>query len=85
MIDDYLTNINNKLDILNKKIDNLEQTTEIEILSTSDIMNILKINRNTANKLFEEPDFPRIRGIKSNKVEKVAFKKWLQNKNEKEW
>lgn len=84
MIDDYLTNINNKLDILNKKIDNLEQTTEIEILSTSDIMNILKINRNTANKLFEEPDFPRIRGIKSNKVEKVAFKKWLQNKNEKE-
>lgn len=85
MIDDFLKNVNEKLDILAKKIDELEQTNEIEILSTSDIMNILKINRNTANKLFEEPDFPRIRGIKSNKVEKVAFKKWLQNKNSKEW
>lgn len=80
MIDDFLTNINKKLDLLHKKIDELEQNNEIEVLSTSDIMNILKINRNTANKLFEEPDFPRIRGIKSNKVEKVAFKKWLQNK-----
>lgn len=84
MIDDFLTNINKKLDLLNKKIDNLEQTTEIEILSTTDVMRILGINRNTANKLFEQPDFPKIRGIKSNKVEKVAFKKWLQNKNKKE-
>ncbi len=80
MIDDFLNNINKKLDLLNKKIDNLEQTTEIEIFSTTDVMRILNINRNTANDLFKQPDFPRIRGIKSNKVEKVAFKKWLQNK-----
>lgn len=84
MIDDFLRNVDKKLDILTKKVDELEQNNEIEILSTNDIMQILGVNRNTANKLFEEPDFPRIRGIKSNKVEKVAFKKWLQNKNEKE-
>lgn len=80
MLDDFLFNINKKLDVLDKKIDNLEQTTEIEILSTADVMRILNINRNTANDLFKQPDFPRIRGIKSNKVEKQAFKKWLQNK-----
>lgn len=80
MIDDFLININKKLDVLDKKIDELEQNNEIEILSTADVMRILNINRNTANDLFKQPDFPRIRGIKSNKVEKQAFKKWLQNK-----
>lgn len=84
MIDDFLFNINKKLDVLDKKIDELEQNNEIEILSSTDVMRILGINRNTANKLFEDPDFPRIRGIKSNKVEKQAFKNWLQNKKIKE-
>lgn len=84
MIDDFFYNINKKLDILCKKFDELEENNQIEILSTNDIMQILGVNRNTANKLFEEPDFPRIRGIKSNKVEKQAFLKWLRNKNEKE-
>lgn len=80
MIDDFLNNMNKKLDILTKKVDELEQTNEIEILSTADIMRILSINRNTANDLFKQPDFPKIRNIKSNKVEKQAFLKWLRNK-----
>ena len=85
MIDDFLNNMNKKLDILTKKVDELEQSNEIEILSTADIMRILNINRNTANDLFKQTDFPKVRGIKSNKVEKQAFLKWLRNKNEKEW
>lgn len=84
MIDDFLNNMNKKLDILTKKVDELEQTNEIEIFSTTDVMRILGINRNTANKLFEDSNFPKIKGIKSNKVEKQAFLKWLRNKNEKE-
>lgn len=84
MIDDFLRNVDKKLDILTKKVDDLEQTNEIEILSTANVMRILAINRNTANDLFKQPDFPRIRGIKSNKVEKQAFLKWLRNKNIKE-
>lgn len=85
MIDDFLKNVDKKLDILTKKVDELEQTNEIEILSTADVMRILNVNRNTANNLFKQSDFPKIRGIKSNKVEKQAFKNWLQNKNDKEW
>lgn len=84
MIDEFLRNVDKKLDVLTKKIDELEQTNEIEILSTADVMRILSINRNTANDLFKQPDFPKIRGIKSNKIEKQAFLKWLRNKNEKE-
>lgn len=84
MIDDFLKNVDKKLDILTKKMDELEQSNEIEILSTSDVMRILAINRNTANNLFKQPDFPKIKGIKSNKVEKQAFLKWLRNRNEKE-
>lgn len=84
MIDDFLKNVDKKLDILTKKVDELEQTNEIEILSTADVMRILNVNRNTANNLFKQSDFPKIRGIKSNKVEKQAFKNWLQNKNKKE-
>lgn len=84
MIDDFLKNVDKKLDILTKKVDELEQTNEIEILSTADVMRILNVNRNTANNLFKQSDFPKIRGIKSNKVEKQAFKNWLQNKNDKE-
>lgn len=84
MIDEFLRNVDKKLDVLTKKIDELEQTNEIEIFSTTDVMRILGINRNTANKLFEDSNFPKIRGIKSNKVEKQAFLKWLRNKNEKE-
>lgn len=80
MIDEFLRNVDKKLDVLTKKIDELEQTSEIEILSTTDIMKILGVNRNTANKLFEQPDFPKVKGIKSNKVEKQAFKSWLRNK-----
>ena len=85
MIDDFLNNMNKKLDILTKKVDELEQTNEIEILSTADVMRILNVNRNTANNLFKQPDFPKIKGIKSNKIEKQAFLKWLRNKNVKEW
>ena len=84
MIDDFLNNMNKKLDILTKKVDELEQTNEIEILSTADVMRILNVNRNTANNLFKQPDFPKIKGIKSNKIEKQAFLKWLRNKNVKE-
>lgn len=84
MIDDFFYNINKKLDILCKKFDELEENNEIEILSTADVMRILNINRNTANNLFKQPDFPKIKGIKSNKIEKQAFKNWLRNKNEKE-
>lgn len=80
MIDDFLKNVNEKLDILAKKIDELEQTSEIEILSTTDIMKILGVNRNTANNLFAQPDFPKIKNIKSNKIEKQAFVQWLRNK-----
>ena len=80
MIDDFLNNMNKKLEKKKKKVDELEQTNEIEILSTADIMRILNINRNTANDLFKQTDFPKIRGIKSNKVEKQAFLKWLRNK-----
>ena len=47
-----LKEINEKLDILN------EQNAEIKILSTTDVMEILEINRNTANELFKREDFP---------------------------
>ncbi len=47
------------------------------MLSTNDIMSILRINRNQANELFKRADFPKIKGIKSNKVERTAFKSWL--------
>ena len=80
MIDDFLKNVNEKLDILTKKVDELEQTNEIKILSTADVMRILSINRNTANNLFKQIDFPKVKGIKSNKVEKQAFLQWLRNK-----
>ena len=84
MLDDFFLSLDEKIDNLNEKIDILgENTKEIEILSVTDITKILGCNRNTVNKLFQRDDFPKIRGIKSRKVEKQAFYKWLQN-SEKE-
>lgn len=86
MIDNFLEDFKKTLEIINNKLDilNSEENSQIKILSTTDIMSILNINRNQANDLFRRPDFPKIRGIKSNKVEKTAFKKWLQNKERSE-
>lgn len=86
MFDDILKDFREKLEAINEKLDilNKEGNSQIEILSTTDIMAILSINRNQANDLFKRPDFPKIKGIKSNKVERTAFKKWLQNTEYKE-
>lgn len=82
MIDDIIKGFEKQLNEINSKIDILnEKNSEIKILSTTDIMSILTINRNTANDLFNRPDFPKIKGIKSNKVEKTVFLKWLQNQH----
>ena len=82
MLDEMINNFQKQLKEINEKLDILnEQNAEIKILSTTDIMEILGINRNTANELFKRADFPKIPGIKSNKVEKVAFQKWLQLSN----
>lgn len=78
MFDEFFKNLDQKLERINQKIDNLEGNTKIEILSVTDIMAILGCNRNTVNSLFRRTDFPAIRGIKSNKVEKRAFYHWLQ-------
>ena len=84
MIDDIIKDFSEKLEAINKKLDILKNdgNSGIEVLSTNDIMSILRINRNQANELFKRADFPKIKGIKSNKVERTAFKSWLQN-NEK--
>ena len=82
MLDEMINNFQKQLKEINEKLDILnEQNDEIKILSTTDVMEILEINRNTANELFKREDFPKIPGIKSNKVEKVAFQKWLQLSN----
>lgn len=80
MLDEFFNNLDNKLNEINQKIDNLKVDKKIEILSTNDIMRIMGINRNTANELFARSDFPAIRGIKSHKVEKQAFYRWLQER-----
>lgn len=80
MIDDFLNNLNEKLDILSKKIEKLQpQTSEINVLSSTDVAKILGVNKNTANNLFKQKNFPKIQGIKSNKIEKTAFYNWLQS------
>lgn len=84
MIDDFLNNLNEKLDILNEKVEKLQpQTSEINILSSNDVARILGINKNTANNLFKQKDFPKIQGIKSNKIERTALYNWLQNEKNK--
>ena len=81
MIDEFLKNFELKLDEINQKVDNLNnaQDYQIDILTATDVMKILTINRNTVNELFRREDFPKIKGIKSNKIERTAFVNWLRS------
>lgn len=81
MFDDFFNKLSESLTSINKKLEDLSkyQENQIEILSTTDVMKILKINRNQANALFRCKDFPKIPGIKSNKIERTAFVEWLRN------
>ena len=83
MLDEFFNKLSESLANINKKLEDLSkyQENQIEILSTTDIMQILKINRNQANALFHSKDFPKIQGIKSNKIERTAFVGWLRRNN----
>jgi len=53
MLDEMINNFQKQLKEINEKLDILnEQNAEIKIPSTTDVMEILEINRNTANELF---------------------------------
>lgn len=78
MIDNYLQDMNDKLDDIRQRLDTIEGNVEPEVLGTGDVMELLGCNRATAINLFKQEDFPRIRGIKANKVEKQALLKYIR-------
>ena len=79
MIDDYLESMNTKLDDIQQRLDVIEGNVEPVVLGTGDIMELLGCNRATAINLFKQKDFPRIKGIKANKVEKQALLRYIRN------
>lgn len=53
---------------------------ELEILTAEDVANILKINIQTARKMFHKNYFPRIKGTgRKLLVEKQTFLKYIRN------
>lgn len=66
---------------LKKLNENLENNHEITILKTSDVAQILKINKNQASKLFKRSDFPALTNCGDNKIEKAALYNWLQQRH----
>lgn len=52
---------------------------DIEILTVTDVMQILRVSRHTAEKIMKQKNFPRISGTRKLLVEKQAFLHWLRN------
>lgn len=53
---------------------------DIVLYKVKDVHRIIGCGRNTAYKIFQSPDFPRIRIGGQYYVEKEEFEKWLDSK-----
>jgi len=52
----------------------------MEFLDTKDVARILQINISTAQKLFRNKNFPKVKGIgRKNLIEKETFIKYITN------
>ena len=67
---------------IEKSLQNIVENNSIEMLTAKDVSKILGINVNAATELLKRDDIPSIK-IGNLKIEKTAFKKWLQEKREK--
>lgn len=70
------------LNSINQSLKDIKESSTIEMLTAKDVSKILGINVNSATNLLKRDDIPSIK-IGTLKIEKSAFKKWLQEKREK--